>query len=120
MHGIVFFQLRKYVETKHGRRAWNTLLKHAKLENRAYLSVSEYPDAEMEALVSAAGYDVRPTRSSCTRRFRRIHRSAIDEHVRALDSRGVEDSRCDRKDRGNHRASYFINLMTKGSFPQLC
>jgi len=30
------------------------LLKHAQLENRAYLSVSEYPDAEMEALVSAA------------------------------------------------------------------
>jgi len=54
MHGIVFSQLRKYVETKHGRHAWNTLLKHAKLENRAYLSVSEYPDAEMEALVSAA------------------------------------------------------------------
>jgi len=54
MHGIVFSQLRKYLETKHGRHAWNTLLKHAKLENRAYLSVSEYPDAEMEALVSAA------------------------------------------------------------------
>ncbi len=54
MHGIVFSQLRKYVETKQGSGAWSTLLKHAQLENRAYLSVSEYPDAEMEALVSAA------------------------------------------------------------------
>lgn len=54
MHGIIFSQLRKYVVTKQGSRAWSTLLKHAQLENRSYLSVSEYPDAEMEALVSAA------------------------------------------------------------------
>jgi hypothetical protein len=54
MHGIIFSQLRKYVETKQGSRAWSTLLKHAQLENRAYLSVSEYPDAELEALVAAA------------------------------------------------------------------
>ena len=54
MHGIVFSQLRKYVEAKQGSRAWSPLLKHAQLENRVYLSVSEYPDAEMEALVSAA------------------------------------------------------------------
>jgi hypothetical protein len=54
MHGIILSQLRKYIETKQGSRAWNTLLKHAQLENRAYLSVSEYPDTEMEALVAAA------------------------------------------------------------------
>jgi hypothetical protein len=54
MHGIVFSQLRKYVETKQGRRAWSTLLEHAQLENTVYLAVSEYPDAEMLALVSAA------------------------------------------------------------------
>jgi hypothetical protein len=54
MHGIIFSQLRKYVETKHGSRGWSTLLNDARLENRAYLSVSEYPDAEMEALISAA------------------------------------------------------------------
>ena len=51
MHGIIFSQLRKYVETKQGSRAWSTLLKRAQLENRAYLSVSEYPDAEMDALI---------------------------------------------------------------------
>jgi Haem-NO-binding len=54
MHGIIFSQLRKYVETKQGSRAWSTLLKRAQLENRAYLTVSEYPDAEMDALISAA------------------------------------------------------------------
>jgi Haem-NO-binding len=54
MHGIIFSQPRKYFETKHGSRAWSTLLNHARLENRAYLSVSDYADAEMEALVSAA------------------------------------------------------------------
>lgn len=53
MHGIVFSQLQKYVVTKRGSRAWTTLLRNAQLENRAYLSVTEYPDAEMEALVSA-------------------------------------------------------------------
>jgi len=53
MHGIVFSQLHKYVVTKQGSRAWTTLLKDAQLENRAYMSVREYPDAEMEALVSA-------------------------------------------------------------------
>jgi hypothetical protein len=53
LHGIVFSQLQKYVVTKRGSRAWTTLLRDAQLENRAYLPVSEYPDTEMEALVSA-------------------------------------------------------------------
>src|SRR5882672_8180242 len=53
LHGIVFSQLQKYVVMKRGSRAWTTLLRNAQLENRAYLSVTEYPDAEMEALVSA-------------------------------------------------------------------
>jgi len=54
MHGIIFAQLWKYVVTKRDSRAWTTLLKHAQLENRAYMSGREYPDAEMDALVSAA------------------------------------------------------------------
>jgi hypothetical protein len=53
MHGIVFSQLQKYVEMQHGSRAWSTLLQEAQLENRAYSSTSEYPDAEMEGLLSA-------------------------------------------------------------------
>jgi hypothetical protein len=54
MHGIVFSQLLKYVEMKQGSGACRLLLEHAQLETRTYLSVSEYPDAEMETLISAA------------------------------------------------------------------
>jgi predicted hydrocarbon binding protein len=54
MHGIVFSQLQKYIETKQSNSAWSTLLKRAHLEHRAYSSASEYPDFEMEALVAAA------------------------------------------------------------------
>jgi hypothetical protein len=54
MHGIVFSQLQEYVETKKGRGAWSDLLKHAQLQDRIYSSTVEYPDAEMEALLSVA------------------------------------------------------------------
>ena len=53
MHGIVFSQLQKYVETKKGSVGWNALLKHARLESRVYFVVGEYPDDEIEALVLA-------------------------------------------------------------------
>jgi hypothetical protein len=54
MHGIVFSQLQKYVETKKSMGVWGDLLKHAQLQDRPYSSTTEYPDAEMEALLSAA------------------------------------------------------------------
>jgi predicted hydrocarbon binding protein len=54
MHGIVFSELQKFVETAQGSSGWGTLLEQAQLENRVYLSTSEYPDAEIDALVSAA------------------------------------------------------------------
>jgi integrase len=41
MHGVVFSQLRKYVETKQGRGGWNTLLEHAQLEKQKYLPYAE-------------------------------------------------------------------------------
>jgi hypothetical protein len=54
MHGLVFSQLRKYVETKQGSVGWSSLLRQTHLEDKVYSPVSEYPDAEMDALVSAA------------------------------------------------------------------
>jgi hypothetical protein len=54
MHGIVFSELQKFVETAQGNSGWSTLLKQAQLEHRVYLSTREYPDAEIDALVSAA------------------------------------------------------------------
>jgi hypothetical protein len=54
MHGLIFAELKKYAETKPGMGSWHVLLKNAGLETKTYLSVREYPDAEVAALVAAA------------------------------------------------------------------
>jgi hypothetical protein len=54
MHGVVFSELRKYVDARLGAAAWNGLLTAAGLGQRLYLPVTEYPDEELVAIVSAA------------------------------------------------------------------
>ena len=54
MHGIIFSELRKYVDTKLGSEGWNQLLVDSQLGRRMYLPIQEYPDAEMGALVATA------------------------------------------------------------------
>jgi hypothetical protein len=54
VHGIIFSEFRNYVETTHGQGKWDVLLTKANLENRVYMPVREYPDAEMIALVVTA------------------------------------------------------------------
>ena len=54
MHGIIFSELRKYAETKHGKETWNTLLRNAGLASKTCLPVQEYPDAEIVAIIGAA------------------------------------------------------------------
>ena len=54
MHGIIFSELRKFMETVHGKKAWDALLTKTNLANRVYMPVQEYPDAEMIALVVTA------------------------------------------------------------------
>ncbi len=54
MHGIIFSELRKYVETKMGSEGWNELLAKAGLGKRIYLPIQEYPDEDMLALVGTA------------------------------------------------------------------
>ncbi len=54
MHGMIFSELQNYAETKHGRGTWSALIKKANLENRVYLPVQEYPDAEAVSLAMAA------------------------------------------------------------------
>jgi len=54
MHGLIFAELQKYAETKHGKGTWQALLKKAGLETKVYLAIQEYPDAEVVALVVAA------------------------------------------------------------------
>lgn len=54
MHGIVFTELQRYAETKHGSGTWSALLKRAGLDGRQYDTFSHYPDQEVGSLVSAA------------------------------------------------------------------
>lgn len=53
MHGIIFSELRKYADTRLGAGAWNRLLTSAKLGNKLYLPIQEYPDSDVVALVGA-------------------------------------------------------------------
>src|SRR5713101_7451430 len=54
MHGIIFSELRKYVEARSGGNGWSTLLEKAGLGGKLYMSVGEYPDSAVVALVTAA------------------------------------------------------------------
>ena len=54
MQGIIFTELRKYVETNLGDDAWQQLLAASHLRTRNYLPTGEYPDAEAMALVASA------------------------------------------------------------------
>jgi hypothetical protein len=54
MHGVIFLELKKYVETKLGAEAWTSLLDRAGLAGREFTLLQEYPDAEVVALVTHA------------------------------------------------------------------
>ncbi|HEX5725849.1 MAG TPA: heme NO-binding domain-containing protein [Longimicrobiaceae bacterium] len=54
MHGIIFAELKKYVDARHGGDTWRTLLREAGLGAKMYVPVTEYPDAEAAAIVAAA------------------------------------------------------------------
>ena len=54
MHGLIFAELKRFVEVNHGAKAWEALVKKAGLENQFYMPVKEYPDAEATALLTAA------------------------------------------------------------------
>lgn len=54
MHGMIFIELKKFVESRLGAPAWKGLLKDAGLGSRVYIPINEYPDAEMLGLVMSA------------------------------------------------------------------
>jgi hypothetical protein len=54
MHGIIFVELKKYVQSKVSPGAWETLLTKSGLTHTAYLATSVYPDEQMVALVTTA------------------------------------------------------------------
>ena len=53
MDGIIFAQLKKFVDTL-GSSAWANLLKQSGLQSRVYISTQEYPDQEAVLLVTNA------------------------------------------------------------------
>ena len=54
MHGIIFAELKKYVQARHGDDTWKALLQRAGLGVSIYLPIREYPDEEVVAIVGAA------------------------------------------------------------------
>jgi len=55
MHGIIFAELKKYAQARHGDDAWKVLLQTAGLPSTTlYLPIREYPDADAAAIVGAA------------------------------------------------------------------
>jgi len=54
MHGMIFVELKKYVDARLGASAWEILLKETGMTGRMYLAVEHYPDQEAIKLVSTA------------------------------------------------------------------
>lgn len=56
MHGILFAELEKYVDTTLGPTVWPDLLRSAGLPPKIYMPVTSYPDEEFELLLQAAAH----------------------------------------------------------------
>lgn len=54
MHGFIFSEIRKYVESKLGREAWLAVMEKAGLGRKEYENMLSYPDAEAVGIVVAA------------------------------------------------------------------
>jgi Haem-NO-binding len=54
MHGIIFVELQKYVESRVSAEAWRELLVKSGVPTRLYMAVRPYDDAELIALVQTA------------------------------------------------------------------
>lgn len=54
MHGFVMNQLQQFVESTASKGKWFAILEQAELEDAEFYTVTNYPDAQMLALVEAA------------------------------------------------------------------
>ena len=54
MHGIIFAELRKYVESKADANAWRSILAGAGVPGKMHIAMKSYDDAELVALVQSA------------------------------------------------------------------
>jgi hypothetical protein len=53
MHGIIFGELKKLVDSRVGGDAWRQLLKEAGLEAKVYMPIAEYPDEDAVGILTA-------------------------------------------------------------------
>ncbi len=54
MHGLIFSELKKYVETRFDSKTWDALQEKAGLKGNLYLAASVYPDSDLVSLVTTA------------------------------------------------------------------
>jgi heme-NO-binding protein len=54
MHGIIYTELQRFIQQSLGAEAWTKALRIANLRDRSYMSLSDYPDEEMFAIVEGA------------------------------------------------------------------
>ena len=54
MHGLIHMELANFIKQQRGERFWQKITERAGLADHLYLQVGSYPDAEIQALVSAA------------------------------------------------------------------
>jgi hypothetical protein len=54
MHGIIFVELRRFVDARFGEGTWHALLADAKLGSQLYVPVTDYPDADAARILAAA------------------------------------------------------------------
>ena len=54
MHGVIFVELKKYVDNKVGDGAWQALVEKSGVATSMYMAMRTYDDAELVALVKTA------------------------------------------------------------------
>ena len=53
MHGVIFHEFSRYVDSHFGRQVWNDAVADAGLSNPVFLPTQLYPDADLLGIVSA-------------------------------------------------------------------
>lgn len=83
VHGSIFMALRRHVVDTHGVLMWDALLVEAGLRGKLYTSLSDYPDAELMALVKAAATGLDTDKATVLQGF---GRSLVKDLVRTYGS----------------------------------
>ena len=54
MHGVIFYNFRRFLDKKLGSNSWNVVLQEANLRSKVFLATHTYPDEDFLALLSAS------------------------------------------------------------------